>query len=56
MSEDILRESWVYEEIGQQYLEERFKKAQEQGRIQGQREMLLSFVQRHFPEVMVLAK
>src|SRR5205085_7440970 len=56
----ILRESWVYQEIGQEYLEQGIEKGIEkgieQGKLEGQREMLLSFVQRHFPEVMVLAK
>src|SRR5437588_1676651 len=64
MFQDILRESWVYQEIGQEYLEQGIEKGIEQGiekgieqgKLEGQREMLLSFVQRHFPEVMVLAK
>ena len=48
MFQDILRESWVYQEIGQEYLEK--------GVVKGQREMLLSFVQTRFPEAMALAK
>ena len=52
MFQDILRESWVYKEIGQEY----FEQGIEQGKLQGQREMLLSFVQKDFPEVTVLAR
>ena len=48
MFQDILRESWVYKEIGQEFLE--------QGIEQGKRDMLLGFVQKKFPEVMVLAR
>lgn len=63
MFQDILRESWVYQEIGQEYfaqgreqgLEQGFEKGREE-RLQGQREMLLSFVQRDFPEVLILAR
>ena len=43
MFQDILRESSVYQEIV------------EKG-IQGQREMLLAFVQMRFPELLALAK
>ena len=48
MFQDILRESWVYKEIGQEFLE--------QGIKQGKRDMLLGFVQKKFPEVVVLAR
>jgi predicted transcriptional regulator len=48
MFQDILRESWVYKEIGQEYFE--------QGIEQGKRDMLLGFVQKKFPEVVVLAR
>ena len=71
MFQDILRESWVYHEIGQEYfaqgrqqgIEQGIQEGREQGieqgieqRLQGQREMLLSFVQRDFPEVLILAR
>ena len=56
MFQDILRESWVYKEIGQEYFEQGIEKGIEQGKLQGQREMLLSFVQKDFPEVAVLAR
>ena len=63
MFQDILRESWVYQEIGQQFLEEGRKEGREEGReeerqrrAEGQRELLMSFVQAHFPEITVLAK
>src|SRR5436309_676985 len=47
MFQDILQESWVYQEIGQQFHEE--------GRIQEQHEMLKSFLQLRFPETLALA-
>ncbi len=72
MFQDILRESWVYKEIGQEYfeqgieqgiekgieqgIEKGIEQGIEQGKLQGQREMLLSFVQKDFPEVAVLAR
>ena len=63
MFQDILRESWVYQEIGQEFLEKGFEQGLEQGReeerqrrLQGQHEMLASFVQAHFLEITVLAK
>ena len=56
MFQDILRESWVYKEIGQEYFEQGIEQGIEQGKLQGLREMLLSFVQRDFPEVMALAR
>ncbi len=59
MFQDILRESWVYQEIGQEFLEEGLEKGREeerQRRIQGQHEMLASFIQAHFPEILALAK
>ena len=52
MFQDILRESWVYKEIGQEY----FEQGIEQGIEQGKRDMLVSFVQKKFPEVTLLAK
>ncbi len=59
MFQDILRESWVYKEIGEEYFAQGRERGIEQGReqrLQGQREMLLSFVQRDFPEAMILAR
>jgi predicted transposase YdaD len=63
MFQDILRESWVYQEIGQHFLEEGRKEGREEGReeerrrrAEGQRELLMSFVQARFPEIAVLAK
>jgi predicted transposase YdaD len=52
MFQDILSESWVYQEIAEQGVE----KGREEGRIQGQREMLLMLVQLRFPELEALAK
>ena len=47
MFQDILRESSIYQEIVEQGLEKG---------IQGQRQMLLDFVQMRFPELLALAK
>jgi len=43
MYQDILRESWVYQEIGQQFHE------------QGQRQTIMNFLQVRFPEITSLA-
>jgi hypothetical protein len=51
MLEDILEESWTYQEIIQKGREE-----ERQQRVQEQRETLLSFVQVRFPEVIPIAK
>jgi predicted transposase YdaD len=54
MHQDILRDSWVYQEIGQEFLEQGFEKGLEKGReqiIRGHRQVVLSFVQAHFPEI-----
>ena len=54
MHQDILRDSWVYQEIGQEFLEQGIEKGLEKGReqiIRGHRQVVLSFVQAHFPEI-----
>lgn len=67
MFQDILRESWVYQEIGQEFLEKGLAKGLEQGiemgreqerkqRIQDQRLMLTNLVKMRFPELIDLAK
>lgn len=59
MFQDILRESWVYQEIGQEFLEKGFEKGREEERqreVQRQSQTLMSLVQRHFPEVADLAR
>src|SRR5712691_2019650 len=75
MFQDILRESWVYQEIGEEFLEKGFEKGLEKGleqgleqglelgreeerqrRLQGQRELLMSYMQVRFPEITALAK
>ena len=55
MFQDILRESWVYQEIGQEYFEQG-REEERQEELQRQRQTVLSFVQRHFSEVVSLAK
>ena len=58
MFQDILRETGVYQEIGQEFFEEGLEKGLEKGReeerkqrIQEHRQMLMSLVQLHFPEI-----
>jgi predicted transposase YdaD len=51
MFQDILRESPIYQEIVEQGREE-----ERQQELQRQRQTLMSFVQRHFPEISALAK
>jgi len=55
MFQDILRESWVYQEIGQEYLEQGREEERER-RIQDQQAMLVRIVQLHFSELLALAK
>jgi predicted transposase YdaD len=58
MHQDILRDSWVYQEIGQEFLEQGIEKGLEKGReeerkqrLQDLRQMILSLVQVRFPEL-----
>src|SRR3989442_4140465 len=52
MFQDILRESWVYQEIGQEFLaeglekglERGLKKGLEKGKLEGQRQALMSYL------------
>ena len=46
-----VKESWVYQEIGQQFLEQGLEK----GRVQGLRQALMSYLQMRFPEITALA-
>jgi predicted transposase YdaD len=50
MHQDILRDSWVYQEIGQEFLEQGREEERKQ-RLQDLRQMMLSLVQLHFPEI-----
>ncbi len=68
MFQDILRESWVYQEIGQEFLaeglekglerglERGLKKGREEGKLEGQRQVLMSYVQMRFAELSELTK
>jgi len=67
MSHDILRESWVYQEIAHEFFtkgyKEGFEKGLQMGReevrqhwMQRRRELLTSFVQAHFPEILAPGK
>jgi type II secretory pathway component PulM len=51
MFQDILRESWVYQEIAEQSREE-----ERQQELQRQRQAIIGFVQRLFPEITALAE
>ena len=60
MFQDILRESWVYQEIGQEFLAEGLEKGLERGlkkgKLEGQRQTLMSYVQMRFAELSELTK
>ncbi len=63
MLEDILEESWTYQEIVKKGLQKGMEKGLQKGReeerqqrVQEQHETLLSFVQIRFPELVTLAK
>ncbi|MFL5660361.1 MAG: hypothetical protein ACJ8BW_03330 [Ktedonobacteraceae bacterium] len=55
MHQDILRDSWVYQEIGQEFLEQGREEERKRS-IQNQRQVILSFIQAHFPEIAEQAK
>ena len=52
MYQDILQESWVYQEILQEGREQGF----EEGREQALRQTLISYLETHFPVLVPLAK
>lgn len=59
MFQDILRESWVYQELVEEGIEKGIEKGREEERqreLEQQREIVMSFVQKRFPETMALAK
>jgi predicted transposase YdaD len=59
MLDDILEESWTYQEIlrkGMQKGLEQGREEERQQRIQEQRETVVSFVQIRFPELVPLAE
>jgi hypothetical protein len=63
MLEDILEESWTYQEMIKKGMQKGLEKGLEKGReeerqqrVQEQRETLLSFVQMRFPELTLTAK
>jgi predicted transposase YdaD len=55
MFQDILRESWVYQEIGHEFHEKGIEEGLEQGTVKGQRHTLMSYLQTRFPEITNLA-
>ncbi len=52
MLKDILEESWTFQEIRQEALEQ----GREEGQWQTMRQTLLFFIQTHFPALMPLAQ
>ncbi len=63
MLEDILEESWTYQEMIKKGMQKGLERGLEKGReeerqqrVQEQRETLLSFVQMRFPELTLTAK
>src|SRR5438270_11037250 len=57
---DFLRESWVYQEIGQKFFEEGFEEGfrrelEESQRVLWRRQTIMSFLQAKFPEIVALA-
>ena len=55
MFQDILRESWVYQEVGHEFFEQGKELGREDGRLQERRQALIDFLQMRFPEVLALA-
>ncbi len=55
MFQDILSESWVYQELVEQGIE-KGREEERQRRIQDQRAMFLGLIQLRFPELEALAK
>ncbi|HEV7234775.1 MAG TPA: hypothetical protein VGN15_01255 [Ktedonobacteraceae bacterium] len=68
MYQDVLRESWVYQEIGQEYLEkgleqglekgleQGLEKGRKQGIEQALHQTLMIYVETRFPQLIVLAQ
>ena len=67
MHRDVLRDSWAYQEILQEGLQKGLEKGREEGlekglekerqqRLKDQRQMLMTIVETHFPNVAQLAK
>jgi predicted transposase YdaD len=54
MFQNVLQESWVYQEIGQEFLE-KGREEERQKRVQGLRETIMSGLQVRFPEILALA-
>ena len=59
MSQDILRDSWVYQEIGQSFLLEGIERGIEQSReqeLRRDRQIVLDYVEMKFPEQVAFAQ
>jgi len=55
MFQNVLRESWVYQEIGQEFFEEGREEERQRSR-QRLYDAIMSLVQMHFPELVPLAE
>src|SRR6266436_8361780 len=55
MFQDILSESWVYQELVEQGVE-KGREEERQQELQRQRQTIIGFVQRRFPEITALAE
>jgi predicted transposase YdaD len=59
MFQDVLRESWVYQEIGEEFFEKGVEKGREEERqhaLRLQRQVVVKLVQGRFPELTALAE
>ena len=54
MFQNVLQDSWAYQEIGQEFLE-KGREEERQKRVQGLRQTIVSGLQMRFPETLALA-
>ncbi len=56
MFHDLIRDTWVYEEFGQEYFEKGLSQGLEKGEIRGIRQGILAVVQVRFPGLGKIAR
>ena len=56
MFEEMIRDTWVYEKIGQERFEKGIEKGIREGELQGLREAVLDITHERFPEIEPLTK
>ena len=63
MLQNVLRDAWAYQEILQEGREEGLQQGRQEGlqqalqqRLEDQRQVLITFIQKHFPNLTSLAK